>query len=215
MLEMKSRLRMTMVSTVVSVILVIAAGTQYVCAEEPDLEQQIVNALKPGPVTRGLSHSTDYSATDPQQRQLIESLPTTRSLSAREREEVATVTKDRPRIDLEIFFEFRSAELGKQAMPSVMALGRALTNPALKGDTFLIAGHTDAKGDDSYNQKLSQRRAEAVKRFLVRRFKISPKDLVTVGYGKDQLKNKDDPFAAENRRVQIVNLGANNTAESR
>jgi outer membrane protein OmpA-like peptidoglycan-associated protein len=87
-------------------------------------------------------------------------------------------------------------------MPSLMALGRALTSPELKGD-------------DSYNQRLSQRRAEAVKRFLVRKFKISPKDLVTVGYGKDQLKNKDDPFAAENRRVQIVNLGANKAAEGR
>jgi outer membrane protein OmpA-like peptidoglycan-associated protein len=210
---MKSRLRMTVVSTVLSVILVMAAGTHCGCAEELDLEQQIVNALKAGPVTRGLSNSTDSSATDPQQRQLIESLPTTRSLSARERDEVATVTKNRPRIDLEIFFDFRSAELGQRAMPSLMALGRALTRPELKGDVFLVAGHTDAKGDDSYNQKLSQRRAEAVKKFLVRKFKISPKDLVTVGYGKDQLKNKDDPFAAENRRVQIVNLGANKTAE--
>jgi hypothetical protein len=121
------------------------AGAQCVCAEEPDLEQQIVNALKAGPLTRGLSNSTRYSATHPQRRQLIESLPTTRSLSVREREEVATGIKNRPRIDLEIFFDFRSAELGKQAMPSVIALGRALTNPALKGDT-----------EDSYNQKLSR-----------------------------------------------------------
>jgi outer membrane protein OmpA-like peptidoglycan-associated protein len=198
---MKSRLRMRVVSTVVSVILVIAAGAQRLCAEELDLEQQIVNALKAGPITRGLSTSTDHSATDSQQRQLIASLPTTRSLSARERDDVATVTNNRPHIDLEIFFDFRSAELGQRAMPSLMASGRALTSPELKGDEFLVAGHTDAKGDDSYNQRLSQRRAEAVKRFLVRKFKISPKDLVTVGYGKDQLKNKDDPFAAENRRV--------------
>jgi hypothetical protein len=89
---MKSRLRMRVVSTVVSVILVIAAGAQRLCAEELDLEQQIVNALKAGPITRGLSTSTDHSATDPQQRQLIASLPTTRSLSARERDEIATVT---------------------------------------------------------------------------------------------------------------------------
>jgi hypothetical protein len=36
---------------------------------------------------------------------------------------------------------------------------------------------------------------------------------MTVGYGKDQLKNKDEPFAAENRRMQSVNLGANNMAD--
>jgi hypothetical protein len=104
---------MSLVSTVVNVILVIATGTRCVCAEELELEQQIVNALKAGPVTRGLSNSTGYRATDPQQRQLIESPPTTRSLSASERDQVATVTKDRPHIDLEIFFDFRSAELGK------------------------------------------------------------------------------------------------------
>ena len=39
--------------------------------------------------------------------------------------------------------------------------------------------------------------------------------LVTVGYGKDQLKNKHEPFAAENGRVQSANLGANNTADGR
>jgi outer membrane protein OmpA-like peptidoglycan-associated protein len=142
--------------------LVLAAGAQCLFAEELDLEQQIVNALKALPITRGLSTSTDHSATDPQQRQLIESLSTTRSLSARECDEVVTVTKNRPPIDLEIFFDFRSAELGQRAMPSPMALGRALTSPEPKGDEFLVAGHTDAKGDDSYNHRLSQRRAAAV-----------------------------------------------------
>jgi outer membrane protein OmpA-like peptidoglycan-associated protein len=59
----------------------------------------------------------------------------------------------------------------------VRELGRALTNPDLKGDVFLVAGHTNAKGDDSDNQSLSRRRAEAVKRLLVRKFKISTKGL--------------------------------------
>jgi OmpA family len=77
---------------------------------------------------------------------------------------------------------------------------------------FLVAGHTDAKGGTTYNQKLSEHRAEAVKRFLVRRFDIPEENLVTVGYGKQQLKNRDDPFAAENRRVQVVNLKADKMA---
>jgi outer membrane protein OmpA-like peptidoglycan-associated protein len=214
MSEGKGRFRANMVFAIASVILTVAAATERVGAEEPDLEQQIVRALKPGPVTRGLTSSADRSAAESQQ-QLIESLPTTRSLSTKEREQVTPVTKNRPSIDLEVFFEFRSAEIADTAMPSVMALGRALASPDLKGDAFLVAGHTDAKGNDGYNQKLSERRAEAVKRFLVHRFKIAAKDLVTVGYGREQLKNKDDPFAAENRRVQIVNLSANNTAEDR
>ena len=87
-----------------------------------------------------------------------------------------------------------------------MTLGRALTNPDLQGSVFLIGGHTDAKGDDDYNQRLSERRASAVKRFLKERFDIPDDTLVTAGYGEEQLKNESDPFAAENRRVQIVNL---------
>lgn len=87
-----------------------------------------------------------------------------------------------------------------------MTLGRALTNPDLKGSVFLVGGHTDGKGSDQYNQKLSEQRAAAVKRFLRQKFDIPDDTLVTAGYGKQQLKNSSYPFAAENRRVQIVNL---------
>lgn len=71
---------------------------------------------------------------------------------------------------------------------------------------FLVGGHTDAKGDNDYNQKLSERRAASVKRFLKQKFDISDDTLVAVGYGEEQLKNASDPEASENRRVQIVNL---------
>ena len=70
----------------------------------------------------------------------------------------------------------------------------------------MLGGHTDAKGTDDYNQKLSERRAETVKRFLIDNYKVSPDLLVTSGYGKAGLKNSADPFAAENRRVEIVNM---------
>jgi flagellar motor protein MotB len=42
----------------------------------------------------------------------------------------------------------------------------ALASGELKGGTFIVAGHTDAKGGDTYNQGLSERHADAVKRFL-------------------------------------------------
>ena len=49
-----------------------------------------------------------------------------------------------------------------------------------------IAGHTDAKGSDDYNQKLSERRAEAIKQFLSQKYNILAENLVTVGYGETQ-----------------------------
>ena len=51
------------------------------------------------------------------------------------------------------------------------------------------------------------RRAAAVKDFLVRTFGIASDRLVAYGRGKSALKNTADPFAAENRRVQVVNYG--------
>ena len=87
-----------------------------------------------------------------------------------------------------------------------MTLGRALTNPDLRGSVFLIAGHTDAQGADEYNQRLSERRAAAVKRFLMDKFDLSSESLVAAGYGESRLKDKADPTASENRRVQIANF---------
>src|SRR4029077_3037000 len=94
----------------------------------------------------------------------------TRSLRAIEREEIATIVKDKPKIDLEINFDYNSANISNRSLPSVQALGRALSNPELKGSTFVVAGHTDAVGSDSYNQDLSERRADSIKRYLVDKF---------------------------------------------
>ena len=75
-------------------------------------------------------------------------------------------------------------------MHQVTALGQALSSPELKGSTFVLAGHTDAKGGDTFNQGLSERRADTVRRFLKEKFNIDDGKLVTVGYGRMQLKNK-------------------------
>ena len=85
-------------------------------------------------------------------------------------------------------------------------LGRALVDARLAGNAFLIAGHTDAKGSDDYNLALSEKRAEAVRQFLIDNFKIAPDKLVAKGFGRQHLKNPKLPLAGENRRVQIVNL---------
>jgi outer membrane protein OmpA-like peptidoglycan-associated protein len=70
----------------------------------------------------------------------------------------------------------------------------------------MLGGHTDAKGSDEYNQTLSERRAETVKRFLMEKYHLPAANLVSAGYGKKGLKNAADPYAAENRRVEIVNM---------
>lgn len=179
-------------------------------------EDQIVRALAPekkAPLTRGLSVGPQQVA-DPAEGKFVQQIRgrSTRSLSSTEREEIATMVKDKPKIDLEINFDYNSADISAKSLPSVQALGRALTNAELKGSTFVVAGHTDAAGGESYNQDLSERRADAIKRYLVDKYGVTGTDLVTVGYGKSKLKDPSQPMAEANRRVQVVNMENKATA---
>jgi len=177
----------------------------------------VVAPAKKAPLTRGLSigpqTQTDPapSADESKFVQTIRGRPT-RSLSTAEREEIATIAKTKPNIDLEITFDYNSADISQKSMPSVQALGRALTSPDLKGSTFIVAGHTDAAGTEAYNQDLSERRADSIKRYLMDNFHIAATDLVTVGYGKSKLKDSSQPLAEVNRRVQVVNTENKTTA---
>ena len=70
----------------------------------------------------------------------------------------------------------------------------------------MVAGHTDAIGTEVYNQGLSERRADTIKRYLTEKYGIAGTDLVTVGYGKDKPKDPAAPMDPVNRRVQVVNM---------
>ena len=180
-------------------------------------EDQIIKALTPEkkPLTRGLSAGPQTSpGLNADQAKFVQSVRgrATRSLSSTEREEIATIVQDKPKIDLEITFDYNSANISAKSLPSVQALGRALTNQDLKGSTFVVAGHTDAAGGEDYNQGLSERRADAIKRYLVDKYGINGTDLVTVGYGKSKLKDPSHPMADVNRRVQVVNVENKDTA---
>jgi outer membrane protein OmpA-like peptidoglycan-associated protein len=196
--------------------LVVAGGFLFAAsapsfAQQRPSEQEILNALRPPPKTRGLTLDTPR---DQEQRAFIDSIRgKTRQLTLGERKKVAEIAKTKPKIDLEIYFDYDSAAITAEAEPELMKLGRVLSNADLKGSVFLLGGHTDAKGSDAYNQRLSERRAASVKRFLQERFKLPDDALVTAGYGEEELKNKADPYAAENRRVQVVNLEQKETAK--
>jgi len=104
----------------------------------------------------------------------------------------------------QITFEFGSAKLTSEAQQMLDKIGAVLDAGATK---FRIAGHTDGVGSASRNQKLSAERAEAVKEYLTGHFSIAAGRLQAVGKGSKELINKADPGAAENRRVEITNLG--------
>jgi len=178
-------------------------------AAEQRSADDIINALKSPRVTRGLTTSPADAARAADETRFLSAVRNrpTRSLSTEERDKIASIANSKPKIDLEINFEYNSAVIGSKAMPQITELGKALTSEDLKGRTFILAGFTDAKGSETYNQGLSERRADAVKQFLTEKYGIEAGNLVTVGYGLKQLKDPANPFAAENRRVQVVNAG--------
>ena len=210
---------LTAILSIMTIGAALSVGTETARAGDNDVtEDQIVRALAPAekkPLTRGLSvgPQTDPAATAAETK-FVQTIRgrNTRSLSVTEREEIATIVKDKPKIDLEINFDYNSADISAKSLPSVQALGRALTNADLKGSTFVVAGHTDAAGGEAYNQDLSERRADSIKRYLIDKYGINGTDLVTVGYGKSKLKDPSQPMAEVNRRVQVVNMENKATA---
>ncbi len=192
----------------ISVALSMTAGLAV--AGDTVSADQILGALKPKPVTRGLSAGSPQVDTAAQAKEtgFVNTLRNrkTRSLSLGERQEIAELAATKPRIDLEIQFDYNSADISKGSTSAVQELGKALSSPDLKGSTFVVAGHTDAIGGEAYNQELSERRADTIKKYLTEKYGIAGSDLVTVGYGESKPKDANAPMDPTNRRVQVVNM---------
>jgi outer membrane protein OmpA-like peptidoglycan-associated protein len=112
-----------------------------------------------------------------------------------------------PSINLNINFEFDSAALTSDGKVLVGNLGRALKDPRLAGQKFIIEGHTDGKGTDVYNKALSERRAETVRKELIAQHGADASRVEAVGFGKSQLLDKANAESWVNRRVKVVNKG--------
>jgi outer membrane protein OmpA-like peptidoglycan-associated protein len=201
-------LTMYLASMILAAGLALPVGFGVSLAEDAPSAEQIIKALKPARVTRGVPTSPAEAAQRAEEERFVNSLRnrSTRGITTTEREKIVSIAKTKPSMDIEINFDYDSATIGPKAQPQVAALGEALASADLSGRTFILAGHTDGKGGDSYNQGLSERRADAVRRFLAEKYGIKDSNLVTVGYGKTRLKNSADPFSGENRRVQVVNM---------
>ena len=205
---------MTRIATfILAGALAVVAGAAF----SPSFAQsslQIEDALKPRgpdgkPLTRSLTRSlnapnaADKKVIDKARTRAI-SIEAVQPAAKEEREEIAKLVQDKPKIDLAILFDYNSDLIGPKAVGAVNALGEALVKPGLKGSVFVLNGHTDAAGSPEYNLGLSHRRAQSVRRYLIETYKIAPDTLLVAGFGKERLKVAD-PLAAENRRVEVVN----------
>lgn len=125
---------------------------------------------------------------------------------------VVKETETEVRVDLaaDVLFDFDKADLLPKAEET---LQKALdfVKERNKGGVVRIEGHTDAKGSDSYNQKLSLRRADSVKKWFMGHG-LGGMRFTTEGFGAKQPvapnqkpDGSDDPVGRQkNRRVEIV-----------
>jgi outer membrane protein OmpA-like peptidoglycan-associated protein len=202
------------IALLAAALIVSGAATIAPASAEDPSTNQIVKSLQPKVKFR--SFDPNQAAKDAKQADLVHRLQNakTRQITVEERKEVVEVIEDNdlPAIDLEVFFNFDSAEITPEALAILKKLGAALSDEKLKGSVFLVGGHTDAKGSDAYNLALSDQRAKSVAGFLIENFHLDPKQLVAIGFGEEKLKNKENPLAAENRRVQVVNMATKDVA---
>jgi OmpA-OmpF porin, OOP family len=106
-----------------------------------------------------------------------------------------------------ITFEFGSARLRPESIETLRNLGNALNQELKDEKAFVIVGHTDRTGTRAYNDALSRQRADTVKEYLVKEMGVAAERLQTVGKGFLEPVNPKRPYAADNRRVVMINAG--------
>ena len=122
-------------------------------------------------------------------------------------------TKTEIHIDLaaDVLFDFDKSTLRPSARDTLHQAASIIRSNA-KASTVRIDGYTDAKGSDSYNQQLSDRRAEAVRNWFVANEGLNDVNFATKGYGaknpvapNTKPDGSDDPDGRQrNRRVEIT-----------
>lgn len=105
-----------------------------------------------------------------------------------------------------ITFDTNATTLTPTARRELDVVARALNTSKLADFNFLIEGHADPRGNAERNQRLSEGRAQAVRRYLVQSQGVRDARLQAVGKGDREPLKPDEPAAPENRRVTFVNL---------
>lgn len=121
-----------------------------------------------------------------------------------------TATEVRIELAADVLFDFDKADIKPQAQQALKQAASVIREKAKS--TVRIEGHTDAKGSDPYNQKLSLRRANSVKDWLVQKEGLKNMKFSTAGHGakkpvasNSKSDGSDDPEGRQkNRRVDII-----------
>lgn len=108
-------------------------------------------------------------------------------------------------IAMQVHFAYDSADLTDQAKGTLDEVAAVLNDDLMLDKVVEIEGHADAHGPDLYNLALSERRAAAVRSYLIEQHGLDPERLPAIGKG-EQEPYDPDPYAGVNRRVEFHNI---------
>lgn len=116
--------------------------------------------------------------------------------------EVANLDNYRPVLETSVHFAFNKADLRPKAKEALDQLVAEIPNT--KGYLVVVEGDTDAIGSETYNYKLSERRADSVVQYLSEK-SVPAHKIYLIGLGKDKFvaDNKTSEGRAKNRRVDV------------
>jgi outer membrane protein OmpA-like peptidoglycan-associated protein len=104
-----------------------------------------------------------------------------------------------------ILFDFDKATLRPESYPVLDSIGRIMVeNPTIVAE---LSGHTDSRGSRSYNQRLSQRRSNSARNYIIQQWKIPANRIIAKGYGEDSPLvpgAKTEAEHQQNRRVEFT-----------
>jgi OOP family OmpA-OmpF porin len=112
-----------------------------------------------------------------------------------------------PQFVAEILFDDDVAVVRPDSYRTLGRIADTITHPSMLGHKFLIVGHTASGGRRDFNLTLSQRRADVIRDVLINTFKVSPKRLVTLGLGEEQLLDRARPGAPANNQFHVMTIG--------
>jgi outer membrane protein OmpA-like peptidoglycan-associated protein len=123
-----------------------------------------------------------------------------------------TPTEIRIELAADVLFDFDKADILPKAEATLQQAAALIAERGSDRTSVRIEGHTDAKGDDAYNQRLSERRAQSVRAWLSKQGGLGEFEFEAAGKGETQpvapnakTDGSDDPEGRQkNRRVEIV-----------
>lgn len=146
-----------------------------------------------GALVGGIAGNQIGAYMDRQEQALRTAMATSEAASIQREQNVLTAT-----FRSDVCFAYNSSQLLAGGQQEIARVAGVLNQ--YPQTTIRVEGHTDSKGSEEYNQKLSEQRAQSVANALIQQG-VAAQRIRTVGYGESQPISSDD---AANRRVKIV-----------